>query len=784
MPQLARSPHWASGSGAVPLAHESKVGGKGAGLLRLPAEWYPPSLFVDQVSDEAGVDTAIDQLTALYPQILDAATIVRSNMPDESIRDRGRFDTIDTNGDLEAIRTAAKAIVSQAKSEGLQVAGVLLQPLLRRQLHGYLSNDYRNSRESTTWRIEGLEGSAGDALSWNVSQESSARISSLSAITYDQAKARLRQVCRALSNGPHRMHLEWVWDGARVWVVQADRVLPTLGAAPGDQFRPTVGTYVTDEQLSCWRPAVSVAQASDLGFGKLKALREFEAAGAPRGTLWFATAEQLIGHERDFLTDLDVLTAGHVVIRVDVSAKDPTMMLDRSAAIDSTEAAIDWCRSQAHKLMSLGITSDRIGFLAHRYLRARASAWAFAQPGKPWVRVDSIWGTPGGLDWLPHDTAYVTSDPDRIQRSLDNKAICEDVEEDGGWGYRDVPSEWIWRASINDDQLRQIRTLTQRLADQSGRPVNVMWFVGLLDDPTIDCLPWMRFYLDANTSLEGRSLSNARPRPRLLIRDSSDLPTDAYPEDAVLRLAPSLESSRDKDFIASVGTFATEANIPIEIEGSTLGHAYFELRRMGADVATLSNRFQTPKSVAAGKLVRDGIPSRIASKGDRSQQVVATENERRRLLRHKLVEEAIEVVRATDDELIEELADASEVIEALRKAYSINASRLRSRMLEKRRRLGGFSKGIYLISTEEGGPPPPSVVPSNQDVLPGLEDLRPPLHEPHEPLGALLAHEEVTFPARMNLTSPYRTRTSTPSHGELIETTVKPEQLDFGGDHA
>jgi predicted house-cleaning noncanonical NTP pyrophosphatase (MazG superfamily) len=70
------------------------------------------------------------------------------------------------------------------------------------------------------------------------------------------------------------------------------------------------------------------------------------------------------------------------------------------------------------------------------------------------------------------------------------------------------------------------------------------------------------------------------------------------------------------------------------------------------------------------------------------------------LLAQKLIEEAFEVRGSTTNDLIEELADVLEVVEALRAHSGIEIGALTGLREEKRAKRGGFDNLIYLEETD------------------------------------------------------------------------------------
>lgn len=96
-----------------------------------------------------------------------------------------------------------------------------------------------------------------------------------------------------------------------------------------------------------------------------------------------------------------------------------------------------------------------------------------------------------------------------------------------------------------------------------------------------------------------------------------------------------------------------------------------------------------------GKLVRDRIPEIMREQG-KDPEVERISGERLRLaLKDKLVEEAGEVRQAED--IVEELADVLEVVDALIEAYGLDYGVIEHARADKKAKRGSFSRGEYLI---------------------------------------------------------------------------------------
>jgi len=103
------------------------------------------------------------------------------------------------------------------------------------------------------------------------------------------------------------------------------------------------------------------------------------------------------------------------------------------------------------------------------------------------------------------------------------------------------------------------------------------------------------------------------------------------------------------------------------------------------------------------KLVRDKIPDIIRADGRTPVVEVLSAGQRRPALLAKLLEEAAEAAAAPDDEMLEELADALEVVRALAADLGLTLGQVVELADDKRERRGGFDQGLFLVRVEAGG---------------------------------------------------------------------------------
>lgn len=100
---------------------------------------------------------------------------------------------------------------------------------------------------------------------------------------------------------------------------------------------------------------------------------------------------------------------------------------------------------------------------------------------------------------------------------------------------------------------------------------------------------------------------------------------------------------------------------------------------------------------ASQKLVRDRIPDIMAREGVLYESSTLSDKAFKKALYAKLLEEAEEVVGASQDERLKELADVQEVLDAITTVSGFTREQVRAAQLERREARGGFQKRIMLL---------------------------------------------------------------------------------------
>ena len=292
-----------------------------------------------------------------------------------------------------------------------------------------------------------------------------------------------------------------------------------------------------------------------------------------------------------------------------------------------------------------------------------------------------------------------------MSRSIRYKEDYLDIDKDGNWSPRKAGEKWDWKNSLEEDEIIKIAKGTSDIACVIGKPVQVMWFIGIpngLGHP--DILPWYISTEETPNVLEGSPMMASLKSP--LIRRSEDIEYLARTSEPFsapsIRLRPVPGLLRSRDFIEKVASLAKQLNVPVELEGSVLAHAFYLLRNFGIKVVCpgILNPVYSP--IVYDKLVRDNIPKKILQKGEKVTTEKFVAKELVIELKAKVVEEALELYWSdTDDNTIEEIADINEVLATVCEKLNIETSQITSLAKKKREKNGGFNKGYILKKTEE-----------------------------------------------------------------------------------
>jgi predicted house-cleaning noncanonical NTP pyrophosphatase (MazG superfamily) len=696
-----------------PALGDARFGAKAAGLAALDGRWTPEFFALEtgahlRLARDHDLRNATNAALTALGTCADGV-VVRSSAHGETLDKRGAFDSRRAEATATTVATCILTMAADAPEAARERLGFVVQQWIGGVATGHLSNERRVSREARGWLCEAdlpLEGE-DKSFRFRVDSRASGR-EDLSCGTWEELAAAIRTVAREMHRLGGRYHLEWVWDGARVWIVQCDAEHVERGKPPGSAWNVDGGA-----PLGSLKRFKRVAEKKS-PFPKVEHVRQFRACGLPHGDVRVLAGALLIGRlARGEISDalrgdLSALIEAPVVVRTDfrASAERPQVLSKR------TDTCLTYSQLETFLLKTAKTVLDRccppsdLAFIAHRFMLARSGAMSFGRVGSSRVRIDATWGIPDSLLFYPHDSFAVDVDTAHVERYLRCKSDYIDVAVDGGWRARSAGSDWDWRPSLSDAEAIRIAEMTVRLTEHVGADIEAMFFIGDAQRGGEHILPWF-FGANEREVTEVQAAPGFYVGERVTITNHADLhaldvelSTSDESRRLIICLRPTIDLLRSRDFILEVADVAKRKKLPIELEGSQLSHAYYLLEDAGAAIRCRDPWHQPDRRRSFGKLVRDFVPVKIERRGELATTYSANRTELRDLVKAKVIEEAFEYYWSTNRDLdIEELADLFELLRTAARVQGVNFSVVERAAAAKLKERGGFEHGVVLVET-------------------------------------------------------------------------------------
>lgn len=710
------------------------IGLKGFGLSCMPASWTKPFFIVAADSDlsDASLEAAMSRLNIRSSDTL----LVRSSGVSESIEHRGALVSEQCLGSeiKERIERLKQQLPSFQDGNASPVHWVV-QHLVSTRAKGHLSNERRLNRDLRDWvaEVEASPGFPSEAhrIAIRTWRDDTPRLEQSLICNYRaNLTDQLETVARWTYDRMLRVHYEWVWNGTQVFIVQADCCEDKQdGVDPKTLVHGAVHkTGPIDLKL------FRVANSEDYkNFRKLANAAIYREQGYDVGAFFVLDDQAEVatllesGECSDLLkTDLAALTNRPLVIRTDgkLIPDDKKQMLPRSDELRSLEAALSYLtKAFTEKIRIAGLEKTGLCLIAHHFIPATSSAWCKAHPDQRRVRIESLWGIPEGLYWYAHDVFDVDTRVSKLalnQRQPEEIKIRERLrykerfvapDEQGAWVVQQTSVRSDWGRSIQREEwIKEIAWASRRIANAVGKSVVIMWFIDIPKSISAHrVIPWYH-----EPSHRESSPSKAAPRKKIssqmehVIQNSTDwhnLQTALSEGTAIsrVRVEPTEpELVRSQKFAGALAEAARKHNFIVELSGGILSHAYYMLTREGCEVECIDlDDYATEEDEAEfNKLVRDRIPELIQSRGENVELVQLEGEALIEALRCKLIEESFEVFDArTTTQITEELADLSEVMDALASRLGISREAIDATRKKKAEGRGAFDLALMLTRT-------------------------------------------------------------------------------------
>lgn len=702
------------------------IGQKAAGLCGIPRPWTPPFFVISTAASRqwrgsTPEDIIADRLCAEVRQIAQKwdkvwpnGIILRSSAVGESLRDRGSYLSVKLAADFNdaQIGDAFWRIFSdhQEKQPQGDIA-IIAQPLVKCVDFGHMSNERRVSKTVNHWMWESHKYESATSRFNSQRETPASETTSLPAGTAKRFRATCQKLgawLTALKRGP--CHVELARSQEHLWVVQVD----FEDEAPDDGKDPTallrVSSITIPNPISKGSPLEKVDYSSlPTGWRKVDNVASFlQVRNAPFPQLHLVTGDHLPKTDEQRLALIEDITAStgeRTVVRTECTAGSVRALNMPRTDTKFPADAVDFMIETRDKFKNMGVCAHELCFILHQFIPAISSAWAFADPDEQIVFIDALWGVPDGLQYLPHDSFQydVIRGKETAERTRYKPLFIQEVA-DGSWQQIPVLRRLARHRCLSQADVEEVGKQTHELSLALNRPVQVMWFCDIPAAAGIGRnVPW--FMQKAENSHPSVSPS---PGPRLLpfsIKNPQDLDDLLDKNISRVRMVLEPETSfirENEGFLDRVISVAKTRNLPVELHGSTLGHAYYYLARAGVTVivsdAALRQRVRGKQEFR--KLVRDSIPSQIKKSGERVKLAKISKHESRTALIVKLFEEAMELRDAKSPEEVKyELADIVEVVRSLCQSTGTPWGEVLEAADAKRAKRGSFTEGVVLLET-------------------------------------------------------------------------------------
>lgn len=730
------------------------IGHKAFGLTCLPKLWTLPFLCISDELFSSYCDTQnIFQqnniLKKWAERIVTAASligispsskiIIRSSGKSESLEERGKFHSSKGSFDnlLIVLKNCISTLASEDELRKQKIPLVLQVYCSQNYANGHLSNERRWSKENRDWVVEyETFKTRSSNNSYKINLRNWRKIIDINSLKEEPLSCSLSpHISNALKIAAAwayelkiRVHFEWCWDGSKIILVQADLEHDSVGIDPIQINKPN---RILSERFK--PKCLKEISQDNIQYHKIENVFIYLKLNLiDKTNLYILENQDIIqklstGQNVDILEeDLRELVKDSLVIRMDIETDDRNkrQLLPRTNEVRSLEVAMDWLRKESNRFVSDPQNKEKIVFIFHNFIPAVSSAFAYAAPGNRNVQIESLWGLPEGLYYNSHDKYAVDTKNSKIEtiHHEDVKNFTVDVkrnskrfiiapDSDGIWTSKSVKPTFYWRSSIKPQSLvKQIAYESRLIAEEVGEPISIMWFIGIPSEISKkSILPWYHEVFDPN--IMNRAQTKRKKKyfdESFLIRKMADLrkleieSNTTYPKIRRIRIQPCEdELIRDKETLKKIGEIAKKINAVILLEGGILSHAYYQLITTNA-IVEINHPFSDIEGKQEfRKLVRDKVPIKIEDGGELVEKGQLVGENLLKALKEKLIEESFEVLDAIDQEqIIAELSDVSEVIDAILSKIKVSKTKLKQIQEKKRKKVGGFNEGFILIETK------------------------------------------------------------------------------------
>ena len=681
------------------------IGHKGYGLTHVPSKWTLPFFVISKQMYKEFKSTKKDdrdKLVSLYVDgiqkcalktRIESQWIIRSSACNESMDERGQYKSRVV--DKSTLKDELFDLLLDLEKDDIlceEEVSFIVQHYIAKKISGHISNERRLSKDSRDYKIEyDIYGKTKQESlgirKWrkNYNKEE-IKNHYLECSKIQKIKEGLYFPSLYFQEKKQRVHLEFVWDGNKIYIVQCDYEINEKNTYNPKNQKIKMSSEKGTCSLNILR---EIDDKIDNIYYKIKNIFIYKKVGLKTVPLYILDNKKELKRIKEkkvsetLKNDIkQLLENSSIVIRTNIitNEHEKRQMSKRSNELKDLHSTIEWLQKAAEDLKGL-----KYVFIIHNFIPSISSAFVWVKPNSKFVKVQALWGLPEGLYYYPHDSFLidlknidvncVNNSHIVVKPNIRHKPCFISTNIDGSWSLKNTQIPWDWNPSIDEDSLKEIAVASQKIANLENKVLSVMWFVSV-DKQYYGTknLPWYHEEINDLIIEETDYIRKYFNDKEIVISNSSDLKKILKSGNDVkyIKIRPyEDEVLRDRDFLTKIGNICKEKNITIFLEGTVLAHSFYQLKKTGANIVVSDLFKDFHEKVELNKLVRDKIPENILKHGEIVEYGYVEDNLLIELLIKKIIEEAFEIYDAeTRDEILIELADLYEVI--LRLKQEIN----------------------------------------------------------------------------------------------------------------
>ncbi|MEY8849696.1 hypothetical protein AB9K26_12830 [Psychroserpens sp. XS_ASV72] len=694
------------------------IGSKAEGLLSIPREWTLPFIILTRKfyflwCDKKSARETLDKVSDHERKLLEnfkhhfkndnSNVLIRSNSPNENIDFRGEYNSKLVKNNIDDIINGIDKVLEESLPDPMFI---LIQEFLAPAVLGHISNERRVTPKKNKWLLERHDLSIQKFIIASKSRRKEVVIAKKDKDLYCALRSFAYFLSNLNSKSDVRYHCEWIWNAERVWLIQVDKSIRNKNLTLANNFlNRKVEPIPVLKNLSVIKNFTHPNSNSN-NWKKLRSPIEFKKVNIPCSDVYVLAGNIWSNPNKDtkqkIFEDLKLLCSEHpIIVRCDIAknVRKDDLLLPTSGALSCADDVIEHMELVHKKFLKLKILDKNWAFLISFKYEVKASALIQAYPFAQRIKVDALWGYPDGLLYYPHDTYYYYPSEKKHKYYKRYKGVGL-FPTSKGWKPYGIAAPYDWQIVLKKSEVATMANWALELANSMGKEVQLMAFAKLEDKPDSNgCLPW--HFTNLKISEYKESLRFLPKGENIKIIKNMDDLKSIENSDGLngILIKPVTSLLRDYDFLIKISSLALKYNIPIYYEGSILSHAYYILSKNGTKVIPIASH-EPIDSIRYNKLVRDNIPIIIKKAGGVSHIRKIPKEKAITLLAQKLIEESIEVWNSNDNtELINELADVLEVIDALISYCGVDKKELAKIKKKKLIKRGGFKELFFLEET-------------------------------------------------------------------------------------